>query len=330
MKILVIRFSSLGDVVLTSPVVRCVKEQLIDVELFFLTKPGCVPLLKYNPYIDHIVELQDDLRKTIEEIRGYDIDCIVDLHNNHRSRIVRSSLGCRSYVYGKENFHKFLYVLTKQDFMSGRHVVDRYFETVKSIGVHNDGKGLDCYLPEELRTEIGERRTEKPKVPYVAVACGAQHYTKQMPVDKIAQMCSLIESPVLLLGDKSDALRITSHNSDWTGNVVNLCGETSLMQSAALVRDSAVVVTPDSAMMHLAAAFKRPTIAVWGGTTPTFGFSSYGTLHWDYVVKGLRCHPCSRMGKEKCPRGHLKCMMEQDWNGIARKVNETIKNEEGC
>ena len=322
MKILVIRLSSLGDVLLTSPVVRCLKQQMAGVELWFLTKPGCAPLLSENPYIDHVVELTPDLSETVAKLCDVGFDYVIDLHNNHRSRAVRRALGklriengkLKIFVYKKENIHKFLYVITKHDFMSGRHVVDRYFKAVEPLAVYNDDKGLECFLPDDEKLQIGQLR---PQEPYVAIACGAQHYTKQIPPEQIARLCQHIGHPVVLLGDKNDRTRLTAATSMWPDNVRNLCGETSLMQSAALVRDAMAVVTPDSVMMHFAAAFHRPTIAVWGATAPSFGFSCYKSPHVDCVAERLRCHPCSRMGSEKCRHQHFRCMSGHDWEKIA-------------
>lgn len=316
MKLLIIRLSSIGDVVLTTPAVRCIKEQLKNAEIYFLTKPGCAPMMQHNPYIDHLIVLKENLKETIDELRGYGIETVVDLHNNHRSRAIRSALGTKTMVYNKENLHKFLFIITKHDFMSGRHVVDRYLDAVAPLGVTNDGKGLDCFLPQDINVT-----SCPPANQYVVIACGAQHYTKQIPIRNIAEMTKDIKAPVVLIGDNKDAARIEALAFDWPANVVNLCGKTSLLQSAAIVRDSAVVVTPDSAMMHIAAALQRPIIAVWGCTNPSFGFTPYHAEYTNFIAKGLHCNPCTRMGKAKCPRKHFNCMNHQNWSEIIENIN---------
>lgn len=320
-KILVLRLSSIGDVLLTTPVVRCLKHQLPHTEIHFVTKPGAALLMEHNPNVDRLLVLGASDEELVATLRNERYDFIVDLHNNHRTRRIRHALGLPCSVYRKENAHKFLYVMSKRDVMSGRHVVDRYFDAVASLGVTDDGGGLDCYLPPAVQEEL---QPFEPAGPYAVIACGAQHLTKQIPVEGLLQLCQHVRMPVLLLGDKRDAERIRNLIPRLGPHVVNLCGETSLPVSAALVRDAACVVTPDSAMMHIAAAFCRPVCAVWGATVPSFGFSAFRTPHIDSEVRPLWCRPCSRMGGERCPLGHFRCMNGQDWQAIADWVNELM------
>ena len=305
MKVLVMRLSSIGDVLLTTPVVRCLHTQLPDVELHFLVKPSAATLLKGNPYIDRLIVLSDTMEETVATLHNEHYDCVVDLHNVHRTRRIRRALGVRTLVYRKENLHKFLLVWAKVDHMSGRHVVERYFDAVRPLGVHGDGGGLDIFLPEEQ-----PRRFALP-ADYLVVACGAQHETKRIPPCKIAELCEQTDRTVLLLGDENDRRRLEEARFVAGSHVRNLCGQTSLTETAQLIRDATMVVTPDSALMHIAAAFRRPVIALWGATSPRFGFWAYKTEHQDLVPVGLRCHPCSRMGSERCPKGHFKCMMDK-------------------
>lgn len=321
MKILIIRLSSIGDVLLTTPILRCIKSQLGDVEIHYLTKPHIASLLEPNPYIDKLKVLSPTLSNTIDELKKEHYDYVVDLHNNHRSRRIRMSLRVPSSVYRKDNLDKFCMVLFKTKCLSHRHVVDRYFGAVKRLGVTDDDKGLDCFLPKNIDVASFQPSSQL----YTVIACGAQHYTKQIPVERLEKLCSNIEAPVLLLGDKNDFNRIESSGMEMGSNVYNLCGKTSIVELAALVRDAAVVVTPDTAIMHIAAAFERPVVAIWGATDPLFGFSAFRCKHVDFVAEGLRCHPCSRMGGKKCPRKHFKCMQQQDWNKIYTTVNELLK-----
>lgn len=251
-------------------------------------------------------------------------DYIIDLHNNHRSRLIRFRLKGKKIVYRKENLHKWLTIVTKRNQMSSRHVVDRYMRAIAPLGIIADNIGLELDLPPSLNTNSLKTKSfdgisidSLLAKPYAIVACGAQHATKRIPPTHIATLCSLLESPVLLVGDAGDRRRIEDAAVTFGTNVVNLCGKTSLLESAALIRDAAVVVTPDSSMMHFAAAFRRNIVAVWGATVPQFGFSAYATTHTDCQVEGLRCRPCSRMGTERCPLGHFDCMHKQDWHQIA-------------
>ncbi len=329
MKLLVIRLSSIGDVLLTTPLLRCVKKQLPDVEVHYLTKASNVPLLEHNLYIDKIVTYLSSDESLLQRLREEQYDFVVDLHNNRRSRRVRHSLQVQYATYRKENFHKFLFILSKCDVMSGKHVVERYFDAVAPLGVTLDGEGLECYLSPEMEGEafrmakIGDRQIgELIGNPYAVVACGAQHATKRIPLDKLYQLCCAVQFRVLLLGDKSDNARIDESGLQFPSHVVNLCGETSLMQTAALVKEASVVVTSDTGIMHLAAAYRRPTLALWGATDPRFGFSAFRIPHTDYVSDSLWCHPCSRMGSRHCPLKHYKCMSNHPWLQIAEQINQ--------
>jgi len=332
MKILVIRLSSIGDVLLTTPVLRALKQQLPSATVHLLTKKGCAALMQHNVHLDAVVPLGDSVDATVDALRKEAYDCVVDLHNNHRSRRIRRALGLKRYVYRKENLHKFLFVWTKHNLMSGRHVVDRYYDAVRPLGVTPDGEGLECTLDGALQGNDWLRHSvggfpvaDLVAKPYVAIACGAQHATKQIPLEGLARLCEAMAHPVILLGDGKDRLRVGDEAHPWGNHVVNLCGTTSLEESAALIRDAAVVITPDSAMLHVAAAFRRPTLAVWGATDPAFGFSSFQCEHHDYLVAPLRCHPCSRMGSEHCRHGHFNCMRRHDWTAIAHSADGIIE-----
>lgn len=332
MKVLVIRFSSIGDILLTTPVLRCLKRQL-NAEVHFLTKGGNVELLYNNANVDKVVVLQDSMRQTVSALKKESYDAVVDLHNNHRSRYVRRRLRVKSYVYRKENVSKWLTIMTKHSFMSGLHVVDRYLKAVAPLGVKDDGGGLEINLPEELKSDAlklknisGKNVSDLTGVPYVVIACGAQHATKRIPLEKIMVVSSLIRAKVVLLGDKTDKTRIRNWEGSFGGNVVNLCGKTTLQESAALINGASAVVTPDSAMMHFAAALHRPVIAVWGATIPDFGFSAFRTWHVDCEVNNLWCRPCSRMGSGRCPLGHLNCMHNQNWQSIAEAASKMAEN----
>ncbi|MBR6330276.1 MAG: glycosyltransferase family 9 protein [Bacteroidales bacterium] len=332
MKVLIIRLSSIGDILLTTPLVRCVKQQLHGCVLHFLTKPAMRDLLASNANVDKVLTLGDSISQTVtmlDEQGPYDY--IIDLHNNHRSRMIRARLKGKKLIYRKENLRKWLTIVTKRDLMSSRHVVDRYMRTVMPLGVSNDNKGLELALPHSLdaenfrKTAVGGISIDQLlSSPYAVVACGAQHATKRIPPAHIATLCSLMKVPVLLLGDGGDRSRLDSAGATFGSNVVNLCGKTTLLESAALIRDAAVVVAPDSSMMHFAAAFHRPVVAVWGATVPQFGFAAYATPHIDCQVDTLHCRPCSRMGSERCPLGHFDCMHKQDWQRIATAAKKYL------
>lgn len=319
MKILVIRFSSIGDIVLTSPLVRCIKKQLPQAEVHFITKPQFKAVVEHNPYIDKTHYLADSIAETIAELKAEKFDYLIDLHNNLRSLRIKFALsGAKSFSFNKLNFKKWLLVNMHFNRMPGVHIVDRYLDTVQPLGVKNDKAGLDYFMPE---TVAQETQPLLPDMPFVAFVIGATHATKRLPKEKIASICKQISTQVVLLGGKTE-----QEDGAWiatqAGNhVVNMCGHLTLHQSAYAVKQSAWVITHDTGLMHIAAAFKKPIVSVWGNTVPELGMYPYfGDNKVNQLVaevKGLSCRPCSKIGYAQCPKGHFNCMNQQDEGKIS-------------
>ncbi len=324
MKILLIRFSSIGDIVLTSPVLRCVSQQL-GAEVHFLTKKTFVGLVQYNPYVSRVFGWGRSPAKIIALLRRQRYDRVLDLHHNLRSWWVRQALWRPARAFYKANLEKWLLVHLGIDVMPDRHVVHRYLETAYPLGVRYDGRGLDYFIPAHEEVDVG--RWEGPPAPYVAFVIGAHHATKRLPLERAAELCRLIEPPVVLLGGPQDAARAEEMARLAGKKVFNACGRLSLHQSASVVRQASLVVTHDTGLMHIAAAFRRPIVSLWGNTVPRFGMYPFypegvDDRHLAFEVEGLSCRPCSKIGHERCPEGHFRCMRDLDLAAIAAAVNE--------
>jgi ADP-heptose:LPS heptosyltransferase len=326
MKILVIRFSSIGDIVLTSPVVRCIKQQLPACELHFLTKSSYASIVNSNPFIDQVHTLNDSTKNLIQTLRSENFDVVIDLHKNLRTSRIKKALGVKSYAFPKLNIEKWLLVNFKRKSMPDVHVVDRYFEAVKALNVTNDQQGIDFFIPKEYEVNIAE--TYGLNI-YLAVAIGAQFATKRLPEHKLLEILSRINQPIVLLGGKEDqALGERLKSNIVNKTVLNLCGELSLTQSASLVKQSSALLTHDTGLMHIASAFNVPIISIWGNTVPELGMYAYRPTQNEnihlYQVENLSCRPCSKIGHQKCPKGHFKCMEEQDSEKIAASVRRYL------
>lgn len=322
-KILVIRFSSIGDIILTTPVVRCLSKKYPKSEIHYLTKASFSAILDSNPYISKVHVLQDDLSLTVEALKAERFDFVVDLHHNFRSIRFRRGLGVPGAAFPKLNIEKWLLVNLKWNRMPDIHIVDRYFKTVESLGVRNDGEGLDYFIPESDRIELSIL-PESHRSGYVAMVIGAQHATKRMPAMRLNELVVKLNIPVVLLGGKDDFLSGQEIVKGNEVNVINLCGKYNLNQSASLVHEARVVVTHDTGLMHIAAAFRKNIISLWGNTVPAFGMTPYlpsgsGSSHV-FEVEDLSCRPCSKIGYDKCPKGHFRCMKDIDLDHVARKV----------
>ncbi|WP_035565423.1 glycosyltransferase family 9 protein [Hymenobacter sp. IS2118] len=341
MKILVLRFSSIGDIVLTTPVVRALAQQVPGAQVHFATKPGYRGLLEPNPYVAKVHCLTGSLDELVQEFKAEQFDYIIDLHNNLRTRLIKLRLGVQSFSFDKLNWQKWLLVNLKIDRLPRVHIVQRYLQTAAPLGVHDDGQGLDYFIPKDQEISLDTLPLAFWRG-YVAVAIGAQHATKRLPVEKLIELCGKLNRPIILLGGPEDesighiieqafeanaataqaqAATIPDDPYRFPAKplshsipqplIVNGCGRYSLHQSASLLRQAQFVVSHDTGLMHIAAAFKKEIFSVWGNTVPAFGMYPYRTDFRVLEVPNLPCRPCSKIGFAKCPQGHFKCMRDQ-------------------
>lgn len=323
MKVLVVRFSSIGDIVLTTPVVRCLKEQL-GCEVHYALKKEYAPILDGNPYIDKQHLLDGDLSRLTAALRAERFDHVVDLHANLRTLRMRLALGGRWSRFPKLNVEKWLLVNLKVNRLPHTHIVHRYMSAVAPLGVGYDGKGLDFFIRESDETQWLRQLPETFRGGYVCLVPGAKFATKSIPVDKAADIVRRIARPVVILGGPSEAgagERIVAESG--RADVLHFCGKISLAVSAAALKHADSVIATDTGLMHIAAAFDKKIVSVWGNTVPEFGmypFLSDAAPHAPVIseVRGLPCRPCSKIGYAQCPKGHFRCMHGQDAALIAR------------
>lgn len=329
LKILIIRFSSIGDIVLTTPVIRCLKKQLPNAQIHFAVKKSFLTVVASNPYIDKIHVLDNDLHSLIKELKSEQFDYLIDLHKNIRTLRIKNALNkATDFTFNKLNIEKWVMTALKINILPAKHIVDREFVAVKHFHVHNDGKGLDYFIPEKdvvPETDIPTSHMHG----YIGIVIGAAHGTKKLPVEKLIELCTKIQHPVILLGGKEDAAVANEIAAIDPIKIYNACGKFNLNESADLVRKAKIIITHDTGLMHIAAAFKKPIISVWGNTIPEFGMYPYygesAVRNEKFEIKNLSCRPCSKIGHDKCPKKHFKCMMQQDIDGMVAKVEEWLK-----
>ncbi len=324
-KFLIIRFSSIGDIVLTTPVVRCLKQQVPDAEVHFLVKESFLPVVAHNPYIDKIHMLAHSRELMIEELKTEQYDYIIDLHHNVKTMRVKKALKVKSFSFYKLNIRKYFLTAFKINLLPKIHIVDRYMKTVSSFGVKNDGKGLDYFIGEKEET----KREDIPashQAGYIACVVGAAHATKRWPVHKWKEFCREMKHPIILIGGPEDKVRADEIAAVDTIKVYNACGKFSLNECADLVKKAKLVITHDTGFMHIAAAFRKPIISLWGNTVPSFGMTPYyGSAMVPEVVMQVHklwCRPCSKIGYSKCPLGHFKCMEKIDAADVLQRARQ--------
>ena len=321
-RILVIRFSSIGDIVLTTPVLRVIKNQLQGkVELHYLTKKKFASILEGNPNVDRVHTIEKTVQEVLPELEKIEFDYIIDLHNNVRTSVVKRRLKSLAFTFRKLNLLKWLWVNFGINRMPVMHIVDRYLETLRAFSIVDDGKGLEFYIPQGK----GLHESQLPHIfetPFVAFAIGGMHIGKKMSKEKMATLCSAIKYPVILVGGKEEKEDGDYIAAQADGNIYNACGAFTLHESADAIQRSALVVSGDTGMMHIASAFGKKIISLWGCTVPGFGMYPYRPHPASILLepKGRTKRPCSKLGN-RCKYGtNNRCIEHIDNNEILKSI----------
>lgn len=321
-KVLIIRFSSIGDIVLTTPVIRNIKQQLNEgnVAVHFLSKKEFSGILENNPNIDKLHLIDEKVAPILPELLEERFDYIFDLHRNLRSSQVKRALGIMNFTFKKYNIQKWILVNFKVNKMPDMHIVERYMETTKAFGIVNDQKGLDYFIPKQDTVFMEEFPNAFHKG-YVAFAIGGQHAGKMLPNHKIIEICNGLNQPVILLGGKEDAANGNAIVESSKNVVYNAAGKFSLNQSASILQQSNCVITHDTGLMHIASALKKKVISIWGATVPEFGMYPYLPGEGSKIMEpqGVS-RPYSKLGNKQWYKPAFKGMEKIDVNAVVLAV----------
>jgi ADP-heptose:LPS heptosyltransferase len=316
-KILVIRFSAIGDVLLTFPVVEALQHKYPSAEIHFLTKPSNKAVLELLSSKVHPRFLQESLVQTAKQLRGERYDLVIDLHNNLRTFLLQALLMKGSWKrYRKLNFQKWLLTSFKWNTLPKVHVVDRYAQaalvnpTNVTLAVSDTINGMEL-LPSK----------------YVAWVLGATFSTKQFPLSKLIETIERLDMPIVLLGGEKENPLASSLQAHFP-SLISLVGKTSLAEAASVLSKANVVVTNDTGLMHLAAFYEKPMVCIWGNTVPSFGMYPYQSAPVFHAqVSDLSCRPCSKIGHNTCPKGHFDCMLKQQTVEISEQITALFYQE---
>lgn len=310
---------------------RCLKNQFDgEAEIHFVTKNKFKYLVEHNPNITKVLTIKDKVSEITEDLKAENYDFVIDLHNNLRSGQVKRRADGVSLSFQKLNLEKWLLVNLKVNKLPNEHIVNRYLKPLEYFDVAYDEKGLDYFLPPdfsfEKAYELGLAKSEK----YIVFAIGGSFLTKRLPTHKIIEICQQLSCKVVLIGGPEDTETAKEIKAKSSENCISLCGKISVHQSAWIIKNSFGVISHDTGMMHIAAAFNKPLASVWGNTIPEFGMYPLMPLvdaspTEIFEVKNLGCRPCSKLGFEKCPKKHFKCMEEINSNQLAEFANSWLQ-----
>jgi lipopolysaccharide heptosyltransferase II len=341
-KILVLRFSSIGDIVLASPLLRVLRARFPKSQIDFVARQEYAELVRSNQNINSIYEFDaksgfQGLRVLGRTIREEHYDLIVDIHNSLRSRYLRSIAGARSVVVNKRLFARMMLVKFKKNLYGDqRSVSDRYIEAVRDLGVTNDGKGLELHIPDQIQFAVNStiaplRLNRFEKV--IGLCPSARHATKRWPLERYQELgikaAKNLDAKILVFGGSAD-LQLCQELSDGiareTGEdrITNFCARFSLMETASAMNFCDAIVSNDSGLMHIADAMHKNLVAIFGSTVKEFGFYPEAKGSSVMEVHGLGCRPCSHIGRSTCPEGHFKCMKEITIDNVYESMSRLL------
>jgi lipopolysaccharide heptosyltransferase II len=328
-KTLVIRFSSIGDIVLSSPLLRVLRARFPNGQIDYVTRREYAELVKSNQNLNYTHEFDaaqgfEGLRVLKRKIKAEGYDLIIDIHDSLRSKYLRSIRGPkRVVVVNKRVLERTTLVKLKKNIYKGVvSVADRYIEPLHQLGIVNDGKGLELHVPDEILFGVSSKvaklqlnRFEK----VIGLCPGARHFTKRWPVERFAdlgvQCAHDMDAMLLVFGGPDETDLCTTlvgriNEQAGPGRATHFCGQTGLLGTAATMGFCDLIVTNDSGLMHIATAMHKNIVAIFGSTVREFGFFPYGENAVVLERAGLYCRPCSHIGRSECPEGHFRCMQE--------------------
>lgn len=337
--ILICRLSSIGDIVLTFPLIRVLRHRFPKAELHYVVKQEYADLLRSHPGLDRVWSFDArtgwaGLRRLKREIRSVSYDLFVDIHRNLRSIYLHSGLSATTVVsYNKRVFRRWLLIHTGLN--TYRRVIpvhQRYLEALSSFQIPDDDNGLEFFVdPAEQRT-IDDYLLETGFDPkgdiQIAMAPGAGFATKRWPVTSFIQTARrLIDEKgarIWIFGDHSDQPFAAEMVAELGNACIDLTGQLTLMQTACALRRMRLLVTNDTGLMHMACALDVDVVALFGPTTRELGFFPVHPHARVVEHLDLSCRPCTHVGSDKCPKGHFRCMRESSVERVVHTIDQVL------
>jgi len=328
LRILLVRFSSIGDILLTTPLIRALRRRHPDAQLIYVTKRAMTPLVADNPHVSQVVALEPDepLAELAGQLRGLQPTHGLDLHGSLRSAALRLLVHCRWSGYAKRKLARTVLVATKVDVYRGHvPVAERYFEAARQLDVRPDGGPPEFFLGAAARERVtrwlGEHHLSDG-APLAALAPGAAHATKRWPIPHWQALAERLRDAgyrLVVLGGPDDrgAARQLGPLAE------SAAGEFTLQETGACLARAKVLVSGDTGVMHMATGVGTPVVALFGPTVEAFGFRPY-QARATVLEQDLSCRPCSTMGTARCPLGHHRCLVDLPPEQVAAAVERLV------
>ena len=326
MNFLLIRFSSIGDVVLTTYIPDAIKKKYPAAKIFYACSARFKTLVEEHPNINQVLDYE---RMSLSDIAAFckvnEVRIALDLHGSLRSRLLCLLLRLKSIRvlrYKKYLLRRWLMVNFKRRIPAIPAVRERYNSMLLKLGTSAEDT-FNHLIPAK---QLPESLSKKLPSSYIVWCIGATHETKKFPTSKIHEVAQHLPLPVVLLGGKTEQDEGTRLSSAHSEKIISVCGECSLTESALIIRNAALIISNDTGMMHLAAASGKPLISIWGGTVPELGFAPDvpETKHVLIQNESLNCRPCHSKGLPNCPLRHFNCMRQLEPNTILTAAKQLL------
>ena len=314
----------MGDVILTSPVVRTVHNQL-NCEIHFLIKDSFRDLVKHSPFVHSVHSLSESLGSTISELQKENFDLILDLQKNRKSKKITKELNTETLTFSKLNVKKWILVQSGINLLPKSHLIDRYFDSLKDLGIKNDGLGNELFIPSSASVSIDKLALPKK---YIALGIGAQHTGKCLNEEQLLYIAENTSLPIVLLGGKRE-LELSKRLSESSNVTIwNLTAKSSLLETAEVIRRSTITISGDTGVMHMASAFKVPQISIWGCTSPELGMFPYQGHAHSVIIEPLEHlkRPCAKLGN-RCKYAPNWCIQSISPSRITEEIELILKKE---
>jgi heptosyltransferase-2 len=332
--ILAVRFSAIGDILLTTPLLRSLRAANPGARITVLTKSQFAPLLSHNPHLNEVIGIEpgEGVGAVARRIRGIRYSHMLDLHGSLRSRLLRRLVPGPWSTYRKRRIARAALIVAKRDlYGDAPPMPERYFEAAEPLGVGPDGGPPDFFLREDADIRAGRRLAElglaQDGRPLVAMAPGAAHATKRWPAEAwtaLARRVATTGADVALLGGPGDVA-----TAQWVAeragvSVASLAGVLGLQETGAVIRRAEVLVSGDTGLMHMGTGVGTPVVALFGPTVRQFGFFPYNADRSTVVQLELACRPCSAQGGRACPLGHHRCLRAIPADNVFERLCEAL------
>jgi lipopolysaccharide heptosyltransferase II len=342
-KILVIRMSSIGDIILTTPLLRCLKKRYPETDITFVVKEQFAVLLSHSPYIDNLVPFSSKtgfagLRSLKKKLRTEKYDLVIDIHKNLRSIYLRTFIGAGKVTgYSKQILRRTVLIWLRINlFKKIKPVFLRYFESVRNFDVAYDGAGTEITVPEAISSRVKGIVAKTGYVsgsgPLVILCPGATYLNKKWLPERFAETARILAGSgntfIIVHGGKGDEQLCESIARQAGPKTINMAGKFDLLETAALLKSANLVIANDSGLLHLAQSQKTPVTGIYGATVRELGFFPMDGKS-TVVEIPLYCRPCTHKGLDRCPEKHFRCMKDITTDSVTAAAMQLLNKRDG-